>query len=352
MTAGRRVVALLLSGGGGTRLWPLSTDSRPKQFLTLFDNLSLYQRTLRRLSATGVHAIMAVGNVAHEHLLTEQATALGLAAPILVLEPMRRDSAAAIAAGVIAGLRHTPADTIFVALPCDHLIPDESQFLHSLTQACELAELGYLVTFGIKPTHAATEYGYIERGDPVPQLPSAFRVAKFHEKPKADIAARYLESGGFDWNSGIFVFRGDTFETQAQQWMPHIWQAAKAAVERAAGDVDRMVLDADAFGSAERTSIDYALFEKSDRVAVVPAAFNWSDVGNWASIHAVAGKDEDGNAVLGDVTMRGATGSLVMGNGMKVIVVGVENLVVVASPQGTFVAPLSLAAEVKALIEQ
>lgn len=211
---------------------------------------------------------------------------------------------------------------------------------------------GYLCTFGIQPTFPSTEYGYIQRGNAIAEQAGAWRVAKFHEKPQAALASRYLEEGGYDWNSGMFVFRADVFQTEAERYMPQIWTAALAAVRGAGTSNGSILLDAAAFAAAPKISIDYALFEKSDRVAVVPVSFEWSDVGNWDSVHGALPRDAANNAAVGAATLVEGSGNLVVGDGTEVIVLGVSDLVVIASTHGTFVAPRSRAAEVKALVER
>lgn len=352
MIAGRGAVALVLSGGGGTRLWPVSTDGKSKQFLKLFSASSLFQRTLSRLATVPLDHVFVIANAGQEGELRRQIEEAGTAAPMLLLEPVRRDSAAAIAAGVLSVLADYPPDTTVIVLPSDHLIGDDDAFADALTGAVAAAGHGHLVTFGIRPTHPSTEFGYIECGPGVPVAPGAFHVSKFHEKPRAEVAKDYVASGRFLWNSGMFVFRADAFAREAERLMPDIWRAAGAAARAGVRTPGRFLLDHDAFVAARRISIDYALFEKSDRVTVIPVSFGWSDIGNWAFVHGALGKDTAGNAIVGDVVTRDVKGSLVIGDGAKVVVVGVENLVVVASPNGTFVAPLSRAAEIKGLLDQ
>jgi mannose-1-phosphate guanylyltransferase/mannose-6-phosphate isomerase len=352
MIDGRRVIALLLSGGGGTRLWPVSTDATPKQFLKLFGQRSLYQRTVARVDAAQVDGIVVVTNVAHEPHVSSQVDGLVAIKPTVVLEPMRRDSGPAIAAGVAAIAAEHGPDAIVVALPCDHLIPGEAHFLRSLAEGVALAASGFLGTFGIRPTCPSTEFGYIRRADAIEGQRNAFRVASFHEKPTRERAQAFLDDGGYDWNSGMFMFRADVFAAQAERHMPQLWRAATEAARTGTRSDRRLLLAADAFAQAPRTSIDYALFEKSDRVGVVPVSFAWSDVGNWASVHDALDKDITGNAKVGDVVTRDASGNLVIGDGVKVVVLGLDDLVVVASPQGTFVAPKSRAAEIKSLLEE
>ena len=346
----RRTVALLLSGGGGRRLWPASTDDAPKQFLRLFDERSLFQKTLARLATVGIADIVIVANTRHEALVRRQTAETGAAAPLLLLEPMRRDSAAAIAAGVEAIIARHGGDALVAVLPCDHLIPDAAHFAKALGEAAELAALDRLVTFGIRPTFPSTEFGYIQRGAAIQNHPNGYAVAQFHEKPNRDVAARYLASGDYFWNSGMFVFRAGEFVREANAHMPDISTAATNAVRHGRAEGDRIVLDEPAFAAARRASIDIALFEKSERVGVVPVSFPWSDVGTWRSVYEAHQKDSAGNALVGNVLACEASNTLVISEGVKVVVVGVDELVVIASPQGVFVAPRSRASEVKDII--
>jgi mannose-1-phosphate guanylyltransferase/mannose-6-phosphate isomerase len=256
-----------------------------------------------------------------------------------------------VSAGVVAALGQFPSSTVFVALPCDHLIRGDADFKSAIAQAVAVAEKGCLVTFGIGTTHASTEYGYIRRGDPLDRHNGAFQAAKFHEKPSAEMAKAYHADSEFYWNSGILVFRGDVFAVEAQRHMPNIWRAATEAVQRGAQKNLNIELDPGAFARAPKTSIDHALLEKSDRVALIPAAFQWSEVGSWAAVYRAQRGDKAKNVAAGDVALRDVSGSLVIADGVRVIVVGAQDLVVAASPRGTFVAPLSRAGEVKMLIE-
>ena len=347
------MVALLLSGGGGTRLWPVSTDTHPKQFLKLLGDRSLYQQTLARLSKCGVDRIAVVANAAHLDLVQQQAAEISIAIDTLVLEPMKRDSGPAIAAGVAAIGLTEPATAIIVALPCDHLIVDDGAFHQALRRAVAVAELGCLVTFGMAIGEPSTEYGYIEQGTAIAEELQAYRVKRFHEKPEQQTARDYAQCDRFYWNSGIFAFRCDVFADDAARHMPEIWNACCKAVGAGARQTQSILrLDADAFALAPKISIDRALFEKSDRVAVVPADFQWSDVGTWTAVRAASGADAGGNVAYGEVTSKDVTGSLLVGHGVRVVAIGVQDLVVVASPAGAFVAPLHRAAELKQVLEQ
>jgi mannose-1-phosphate guanylyltransferase / mannose-6-phosphate isomerase len=344
------VLALLLSGGAGTRLWPISREALPKQFMPLFGEKSLYQMTLARLQDAGVSGILVAANQQHEPLLRSQASALGKAEPILLLEPARRDSAPAIAAGVAHALKTHGPDTIIAVMPCDHLIPDHAAFAASLSRARKLAEFGYLATFGIAPTFPSRDFGYLQQGGKIEDTVECYHVARFHEKPQLPKAVEYLASGEYLWNSGMFVFKAGTFASEAKIHMPDVWTAATKAVEAATNRNGTLHLDQSAFEAAPRISIDFALFEKSARVAMARASFQWSDVGAWSAVFDALDKDPSLNAVQGDVRLRDVSNSLVIGEGIRVVVIGMSEFVVVARPEGVFVAPLKRASEIKDML--
>lgn len=352
MTDRRPVVALLLVGGAGTRLWPISSDARPKQFLKLFADRSLFQATLARVAKAGVDEIVIVTGQAHAALVKEQIAELGPGPAHVLLEPCRRDSAAAIAAGVAWVKENLDPGAVVAVLPSDHFIPDAPAFGKSLKQAAALASDGWLVTFGIRPTAPTTQYGYIQRGAPlgIPGMDVACKVAKFHEKPEREVAEGYLRNGNYDWNSGIFVFAADAFAAQAAQHMPDIWGTAQHAVANGSVGADGFSLDAEAFAAARKSSIDYALFEKSDRVAVIPVDFAWHDIGNWGSAYEAFYTEPGANVVVGAALLDDVSGSIVVADGQKVIVCGMSDVVVISSKEGTFVAPRSKAAEIKRLL--
>jgi mannose-1-phosphate guanylyltransferase/mannose-6-phosphate isomerase len=345
------LIALLLLGGAGKRLWPISSEQRPKQFLKLFGDRSLFQLTVERIRAAGVDEIVIITNHAHEEIARRELQDLAPGPVRFVLEPIRRDSGPAIAAGVAHIVGEHGADTGIAVFPADHLIPDVEDFAAMLGRGAKVASAGWITTFGIKPTAPSTEYGYIQRGAAIAAAADAFAVARFHEKPQAQSAEAYLRSGDYDWNSGMFVFSGATFAREAQVHMPDIWDAATLAVERGVKQDRRLELGSEHFGAARKTSIDFALMEKSQRVAVVRADLHWSDIGNWNSIYEAHTKDEHDNVVLGEAKLSDCRRSLVIAEGPPVAVTGLEDMIVVCGPSGSFVAPRALAASVKTLIE-
>lgn len=343
------VHAVLLLGGGGTRLWPLSTDAHPKQFLKIFGGKSLSQLTLERIKACQIKMVYVVTNRNYFDIAVMQAQTLGVKIQF-ILEPMRRDSAPAIAAAAAAIASQKRPESIIAVFPCDHLITDTSSFCEAVNDAILVARSGSLVTLGICPTTPSSEYGYIQKGLPLDGAREVYRVESFKEKPNQEDALTYLASGDYYWNSGIFIFRVDEFESEVTIHMPQIWNAVRRAIEHSELKENVLLLNDEAFGLAEKVSIDYALFEKSHSVVLLPRSFAWSDVGNWASIHDTLPHDADGNASGGDAEIHEGRNTLVYGDGIKIIALGVHDLVIVASADGVFVAPKNRAANIKKLI--
>lgn len=348
------LIALLLSGGGGTRLWPLSTEAQPKQFLKLFGEQSLFQQTLVRARAAGVGSVVVMANQAQKGLIDADLAGSGEAGlgTRLILEPMRRDSGPAIAAGVADCLNRFGPKARVMVLACDHLIPDHAAFAGTVAEACDVAAHGKLVTFGIRPTAPVSDYGYIHCGAAL-EGTQAHAVAAFVEKPDRARAEAYLQDGGYLWNSGMFLFEAGVFAAEAEQHMPQLWKQACQAVAQGRNAPEGLSLDEAGFAACERISIDYALFEKSSNVAVIPASFAWSDVGGWAAVHDALPHDSQGNATLsqkGLVLQQDSHNSLLVSDGLPVLALGVDDLVVIATRQGVFVAPKSRAAEIKSLL--
>ena len=324
LNGGRPIRPVILAGGAGTRLWPLSTVERPKHLLPLLGKRSLFEQTLDRFGEHFASPII-VANRAQEddllRLLGDDAT--------IVLEPCKRDSAAAIA---LAALVADEGDLMLVC-PSDHHIADVAAFHTAIGVAREAAEAGAIVTFGIEPDHPATGFGYIQAGPGEGVRP----VARFVEKPPVERAQEMLESGGHYWNAGIFVASAGTWRRELHRHAPAILAAASDALEKAER-VGRVIrVDEMAFAAAPAKSIDYAVMEHSDAVSVVPVSMGWSDIGSWQALVDASTKDQAGNALASDVLAIDCRNTLIRSNGPKVAAIGVEDLVIVATPDAVLV---------------
>jgi mannose-1-phosphate guanylyltransferase/mannose-6-phosphate isomerase len=344
-----RIIPLLLAGGTGTRLWPVSRDAMPKQFLPLVGERSTYQQALARVADAELFAPPIVMTSDDFRFFSRlQAEELGIDATV-VLEPTRRDSGPAIAAGA-ALAKARDKDAIVLALAADHVILDPELFLAACRAGRDAAAAGHIVTFGIRPTAPKTGYGYIRRGEPL-DVAGVHQVAAFVEKPDAATAARYV-ADGYLWNSGNFMFRADTLLVELARLQPAMARAITGAVDRAASDLGFVRLDADAFGGAPRLSIDYAVMEKTDRAAVVEGAFRWSDIGSWDAVLEVSPRDDAGNALSGPAVAFDVGNSIIHAERQLTAVVGLKDVVVVTTPDAVLVAPRSRAEDVKALVAQ
>jgi mannose-1-phosphate guanylyltransferase/mannose-6-phosphate isomerase len=342
---------VILSGGSGTRLWPLSRASLPKQLLALHGERTMIQETVLRAALPGAAAPLLLCSEAHRFLVAEQMQQIGVAPHAIVLEPMGRNTAPAAA---VAGLIVAEQDPlgVIVLLPSDHVVQDAAAFAKAVELAAAAAREGHIVTFGMAPSGPETGYGYVHRGVHLEELDGAFKVRRFVEKPDAQTAARYLEDGGYFWNSGMFVFRADVLIEDLRTHAPDVLEAAKDALAKAKRDADFVRLDADAFGAAPNISIDYALMERTDRAAIVPCAIGWSDVGAWSALWDIREQDGEGNVLLGDVIVHDSTGSYVHAGKQLAALVGVKDLVVIATDDAILVADKGRAQDVKAIVDK
>jgi mannose-1-phosphate guanylyltransferase / mannose-6-phosphate isomerase len=341
------IVPVVLAGGTGTRLWPISRDSMPKQFLPLVGERSTFQQALARVSDKSLFAPpIVMTSDAFRFFARQQAQELGLD-PTVVLEPLRRDSAAAIAAAATIARGRDPA-AIVLTLAADHVIFDLDLFRAACLAGRTAADEGRIVTFGIRPSAPKTGYGYIRPGAAIGH-DGVHAVAAFVEKPDEPTAARYV-ADGYLWNSGNFLFRADVLLDELARYAPALAHAADAAVAAATTDLGFVRLDTDAFAKAPQTSIDYALMERTDRAAVVEGRFRWSDIGNWAAILDVAERDAGGNAVHGAAVMLDAQDCLIHADEVLTAVVGAKDLMVVASRDAVLVVPRERAEAVKELV--
>ena len=345
------IIPLILSGGSGTRLWPISRKNLPKQFLSLAGSETLFQQTVQRaLRLQDVAAPIVVASDGHRFLAAEQLKELNIQDADILLEPVARNTAPAIAVGALRAMARN-VDAIILVLPADHLIGDDQAFRDAVAKARPLAEKGWLVTFGIRPDRPETGFGYIRRGEPLEG--ETFKIEQFVEKPQLDVAERYLASGEYDWNSGMFMFRASQYLEELGTHAPDMLQAARKAFDKANIDLDFVRLDASSFATAPSDSIDYAVMEKTARAAVVPVACGWSDIGSWDALWLAADKDANGNHLEGDVIALDTTGSLVRSHERHLVAtVGLKDVVVVTTPDATLVVRRDASQNVKKIVDQ
>ncbi|MGH6769079.1 MAG: mannose-1-phosphate guanylyltransferase/mannose-6-phosphate isomerase [Xanthobacteraceae bacterium] len=342
------IIPLIMCGGAGTRLWPASREGRPKQFLQLVGPRSTFQDTVRRVSDSALFARpIVITNRQYRFLVADQLAEIEAEADIL-LEPIRRDSGPAIAAGAAFAQRRG-GDAVMLVLAADHVVNDAAAFVEACRAAQPLAEEGRIVTFGVRPTEPTTEYGYIRLGAALGHCSHA--VEKFVEKPDAPTAQRYIAEG-YLWNSGNFMFRSDHFLAEYRRFEPASAAAVVEAVDKSSTDLGFVLLDSDAFARAKALSVDYAIMERTARAAVLPVSFDWSDVGSWCAVWKLAAKDAAGNAAQGQTLFLDACNCYVASDKALVAMLGVDNLVVVASEDAILVAHRDRAADLKRAVAQ
>jgi len=339
------IIPILLAGGAGTRLWPVSRDALPKQFLPLVGERSTYQETLARVRDPMFGAPIVITGPNFHFFAKRQAEDIGVDATV-VIEPLRRDSAPAIAAATAVARKRDP-DAVVLALAADHIILDAPQFRATCLAGRAGADAGRIVTFGIKPSEPKTSFGYILPGKAIAGAVRA--VERFVEKPDAATAARYVQDG-YLWNSGNFLFRADVLLAELARLEPEMAKAVVASVDKATTDLGFLRLDPEAFARAPQQSIDYAVMEKTDRAAVVEGAFRWSDIGSWDALFDIAAKDADGNVLHGPTMTMDAHGCVVHSDGRLTAVLGVDDLVVVSTSDAVMVVPRARSQEVKELV--
>lgn len=344
------LIPVIMAGGSGSRLWPLSRELYPKQFLQLDGEATMLQATVNRLQQLACAAPLVICNEDHRFLVAEQLRHLGKLAHNIILEPAGRNTAPAIALAAMTALQTAAAgeDPLLLVLAADHVIRDEAAFTASVQAAMPHAAAGKLVTFGIVPTQPETGYGYIRRGT---EQQGAFAVAQFVEKPDAVTAERYLASGEYYWNSGMFLFRASRFLAELQAFRPDIHAACSLAVGTINPDLDFVRVDKTAFLACPSDSIDYAVMEKTADAVVVPMDAGWSDVGSWSSLWEISTKDAAGNVFRGDVMQHGSSNNYVFAESGLVSLVGVDNLVVVQTKDAVLVVEQRKVQDVKKIVE-
>jgi mannose-1-phosphate guanylyltransferase/mannose-6-phosphate isomerase len=344
------IIPVILSGGSGTRLWPLSRAMYPKQFIRFFNgDGSLLAATLRRVDGPEFSAPIVICNNDHRFLVRDEMAGTGISPQAIILEPVARNTAAATAVAALAALRKSN-DAIIAVMPSDHVVKDDAAFTQSLLRAGQLAATGKLVLFGIVPASPNTGYGYIRRGTELPDFPGMYTVDRFFEKPDRATAEGYIASGDYFWNSGIFVLHAATFLSELRQLAPDILEAAHAAFEAGQEDIGFLRLDTAAFSRSPNISIDYAVMEKTKKAVMLPIDVGWSDVGSWSSLWENAPLDAQKNAIEGDAILVDTKNCLVHSERSLVTTIGLDGLVIIDTPDALLVADQERAQDVSALV--
>ncbi len=343
------IIPVILSGGSGTRLWPLSTDARPKQFLALAAERSMFAETLARCADRGrFSAPIIIGGERHGDLMAQE-VADDPAARIL-LEPCARNTAPAIALAAIAARQAGASDAVMLVMSSDHVITDLDAFLRAVDCALPAASAGWLVSFGIEPTGPETGFGYLEMGGDLPAAPGVRAAVRFIEKPPREAAEAMLAAGSHVWNAGIFLFRADRLLEELATHAPAMADACTAAMAKAMHDGPFIRPDASAFAASPSDSIDYAVMERAAKVAIVPVSCGWSDVGSWDALAGIGAGDANGNRFTGDVLALDSHDNLVRADGLKISLAGVQNLIVVANGDELLIMPRGRSQDVKAIV--
>lgn len=341
------ITPVILSGGSGTRLWPLSRSKRPKQLLALTGEQTMLQMTASRcVDHSRFGRPIIVTNELHADEIADQLASDGHMPTAVILEPFARNTAPAIA---LAATEVT-AETVLLVMPSDHVIQDVAAFHSAIATALPLISDGWLITFGIAPDKPETGYGYIKRGEKIAD--GVHRVASFVEKPDRARAEAYLDEGGYSWNGGIFLFQAGAYLAALERHAPEIARRAHAAMAAASREGNIIRPEAASFGLCPSESIDNAVMERDDRVAVVPVEMGWSDVGSWDALHALGFDDDDGNVVHGDVVAIDTYHCLIRSEGPVVTMVGVQDLIVVATRDAVMILPRGSSQDVKKIVEQ
>ncbi len=339
---------VILAGGTGSRLWPKSRAALPKQFLALTSEQTMLQETLSRLHGVEASHPIVICNEAHRFLVAEQLRQQDVQHGGILLEPVGRNTAPAIALAALHALQ-SDADETLLVLAADHLIKDSQPFHKAIAKAEKLADAGYLVTFGIVPDGPNTGYGYIKAGQ---ELETGMAVAEFVEKPDAATAQQYVDSKNYLWNSGMFMFKASRFLEELEKHNPEMLAICKKAIESESKDLDFIRIDADIFATCPDDSIDYAVMEKTHKAAMVPLDAGWSDVGSWSSLWETADKDENGNAVIGDAILENVKNSYVNAEGRLISVIGLDDVIVVETKDAIMVAHKDKAQDIKNVVNR
>jgi mannose-1-phosphate guanylyltransferase len=333
-----------MAGGSGTRLWPVSRSKRPKQFLRLYGSQTMLQSTFSRLSDLEINSSITICNEDHRFFVAEQLREINIDSSI-ILEPTGRNTAPAIALAALLA----EEDPILLVLSADHLIQDKASFTKAVNSAIPLAEEGKLVTFGVVPSNPNTGYGYIKKGE---SIQGGYYINSFQEKPTEEVAKKYLKSNDYLWNSGTFLFKASKYLEELNKFQPEIFEACNNSIQNKTSDLDFIRVSEEIFSSCPKDSIDYAVMENTDDGVVIPMDAGWNDIGSWSSIWDVSKKDENYNAILGDVLTHNTSNSYIRSENGLVAAIGVDDLVIVATKEVFLVANKSNSQDISEIISQ
>lgn len=347
-----RIKPVILSGGSGSRLWPLSRSKYPKQFLPILGEKSLFVQTLERVAERyGFAAPLVVANEHHRFIVNEQAAKAAAVLDALILEPVGRNTAPAFAVAALHAAENDP-DQLLLFLPSDHVVVDVPGFHTAVAVAADAAAAGHLCCFGMTPTRPDTGYGYIKSGERLEDIDGAFHIAGFREKPDEATANSYLESGDYSWNSGMFLMKASALLSEFERLQPDMLTGCRAALASVKSDLNFLRMDEAVFARVPADSVDYAIMEKTEVAAVVPAEFGWSDVGSFSALADVQAPDQNGNVAVGDAILEDSKNCFVSTDGKLVALLGVEDLVVVSTDDAVLVAPKNRDQDIKRVVNR
>jgi len=347
----QKIIPVILSGGIGSRLWPLSRNLYPKQLQSLVSDKSLLQETVIRSSGKIFDAPLVICNEEHRFIVAEHFREINVVPRAIVLEPIGRNTAPAAAAAAIFS-EQIFEDALLLVLPSDHVIKDPDSFLEVILTAKKAATRGLLVTLGTPVLKPETGYGYIQPGDEIANSSGCYKVSNFFEKPDEPLATKFFNSGDYFWNSGIFMFSAKSYLSELNKFHPEITKLSRTAVKKSLSDLDFVRLDSNSFEKTPEISIDHAVMEKSEKVAMVPAHIGWSDVGSWDTLWAISNQDDHGNVMLGDVITEQVENSYIRSENKCVAALGLKNVIVVSTDDAVLVAGKDHAQQVKGLVEK
>ncbi len=349
--AKQSIIPVILSGGSGTRLWPLSREHYPKQFLPITSEKTLLQETILRASGEGFANPIIVCNINHRFIVAEQLRKINVTPKAILLEPVGRNTAPAAAIAALVAIKENPQSQLLI-LPADHSIAKPEALQEAIMQGTKAVCQGHLLTFGITPSGPETGYGYIKQGSPLPNHKTCYSVAQFIEKPPQAKAEAYLASGDYAWNSGMFLFAAEDYLKELETHHPEMMQKMHQALENSIHDMDFIRLDEEAFMACPSDSIDYAVMEHTQKAAMIPVDLGWNDVGAWTSLWDIGNKDEKGNVTHGDVVTEDVGQSYLRSEGPLVAALGVDDMVIVATPDAVLVSPKDRVQDTKKIVEK